>query len=376
MSDPIPGRFLNFLKQQIPSGDLVNEMLRHEMSATINRNRLTRQEEGIHSFNTEQLNLVVCSNPSWSRDHIIFQAMLISNLIDGRLATFREAQACELIPDSWTWVTWADGFAGSESELCVQLNTIQDPRHRGGAVCLASATRSDCIGIYLLAAFCHPSMAIVYHRLLAQVLAAPASAATAAIAAHELERLGNQLEVLFTADTDVTIATLVQASDLDHPEHLIFRVQEATGDFTRTAIARRHLERGRASEALAQIKDLRFLSPAYEQAILVAALAALEMGKIEEARGYAKDIVPDDLRLKVQTRIAQASGDIEAEAEALIDLYERNPADVQVFVQLVNVLDRLQRFDLSRDLCYRAQESFSGDPVVEAIIKRHLAIMV
>jgi hypothetical protein len=363
-------RFIDFLLTQNQVGNFESEALRHEMTATLNRNRLTGQEEGIHSFNTAQLCWLVTSNPSWPADHQIVVALLLSSLIDDQLAIFRSAQDCGVLPAGWTWVAWADGFAGDEAELRERLATIGDMRQRCGAACLATAGRPGSIGTSLLGDFRYTGTAVVYHRLLGRALT---GAHAAAVAAAELQRLGENLEVLFAADTDATIASLVQASTLDRPEQVVAPFKDATADFTRTAIARRHLERGRAAEALALIKDLRFLSPAFADAILVAALAALECKQFELAMGYCRNIAAADLRLKVQTRIAQATGDVAAEVDALVDLYQRHPGDAQVFVQLVTVLDRIGRHDLSRDICYRAQESFCGDPVVDGIIKRHLA---
>ncbi len=367
----VPRPFIDFLLKHNQVGDLESEALRHEMSATLNRNRLTGQEEGINAFNTAQLCWLVSGNPLWPADHPIVQALLLSCLIDDRLAIFREAQTHGLVPASWTWVAWADGFAGAEAELCERILAIPDTRQRCGAVCLATSGRPSSIGNELLGDFRLTTMAVVYHRLLGRALAGPRAAAIAEV---ELERLPERLEVLFAADTDATIAALIQASTLDHPERAIVRLVDATADFTRVAIARRHLERGRAAEALALVKDMRYLSSAYAEAILVAALSALECAQHAQAMVYCRSIPDEDLRLKVQTRIAQASGDTAGEVDALVDLYQRHPGDAQVFVQLVNVLDRIGRHDLSRDLCYRAQESFSGDPVVDRIVKRHLAI--
>lgn len=120
------------------------------------------------------------------------------------------------------------------------------------------------------------------------------------------------------------------------------------------------------------VKDLRFLSSAYDQAILVAALAALECGKFEMAEFYCRNIADEDTRLKIVTRVAQASGDVGAEVDALTTLYERNQHDVQVFIQLINVLMRIGQTALVSALCADAQERFDGDPAINAIIRRVL----
>ncbi len=283
----------------------------------------------------------------------------------------RDAQACGVIPASWTWLAWADGYAGDEADLLARLAALPDLRQRCGAACFATMKRPQAIGRRLLDEFRLASLATVYHRLLRRALNAPQAGS---IAAHELAVLSDRLEVLFCTDTDLTIAALVTASDLAHPEaRRSPRFEDACGDFTATAIARRHLERGRAREALDQVKDLRFLSPAFDQAIVVAAVAALECGELALCQSYASNIKDQRTRLQVLTRLAQACGDSASELQALVTLATLNPKDGQVFVQLVNLLDRTNHAALARQVCFQAQERFANDPLVAALIQRHAA---
>ena len=251
--------------------DLQQEVLRHEMSATLNRHRLTGQQEGMLSFNTSQLCWLVKMNPAWPRDHFLVVGLFLSALFDDEHEIFLSAMDQAILPPSWTWVTWAKGFQGSADELLPLIATIPDVRSRCGAVSLATQTSPKAIDPQLLGNFCHPPLAKVYHQLLTRALFQPNCHV---VAASELKRLATQLEVLFACDTDAILAKLVQASDVDHPESLIAPFKDAAGEWTLTAIASRHLERGRPAQALALIKDLRLLSPAYDQAVIVAALAA------------------------------------------------------------------------------------------------------
>ena len=369
MSDVPFEQFRSMLAQRNQVGELRHEVLRHEMSATINRHRLTGQQEGLLSFNTSQLCWLTSLNPDWTRGHFLVLGLFLSSLIDDEYDIFEEALKKGVFPDSWTWISWANGFQGNEEELIRQLSTIVDSRERCGAVCLATRTCPQAIGSHILGQFCDPSLAKVYHRLLMRALNQPNCHK---IAANELKRLANHLEVLFSCDTDSVLSVLVQASDLDHPEVEIRPFKDAAGDLTRTAIARRHLERGRAAQALEMMKDLRFLSPAYDQAIVIAALAALESGKHDLAEFYSRNINDDELRLKILTRLAQATGDAVAEIDALSQLYERPQPDAQVFVQLIKALMRTERNDLIIKLCAEAQERFSGDQVIDSLVKRFL----
>lgn len=369
MSDVALDRFRAFLVKRGAVTDLDQEVLRHEMGATINRHRLTGRDEGIQSFNTSQLCGLVITQHAWSREQVFVTGLMLSSLIDGEYDIFEAAKDEGIVPAEWAWVSWAYGFTGTEEQLVARLSTIPSLRERSGAVCLATRQNPGAIGAQLLGDFCVPSLATVYHRLLRQALTGPRASV---IAAHELVRLVEHLEILFAVDTDATLALLVRATDMDHPEILTAPFRDAAGELTRTALAQRHLERGRAQDALSLVKDLRFLSSAYNQAILIAALAALECGKFEMAEFYCRNITDEDTRLKIVTRVAQASGNVSAEIDALTTLYERNQQDAQVFVQLINVLMRIGQTALVSALCAEAQERFDGEPAVEAIIRRVL----
>lgn len=370
MSDDAMVRFRTFLAGRVGVADPDHELLRHEMGATINRHRLTGKDEGIQSFNTSQLSWLVVSNVGWTRTQTFVVGLMLSSLIDGDYEVFAKAKAEGLIPTNWQWVAWADGFSGTGPQLMAKLGTIADLRQRCGAACLAVRTSPAAITPGLLDLFCNETLATVYHVLLRTALRGPQ--ATEIAKAH-LTRLAERLDVLFAADTDATLAALVRASDLDQPDTVLQPFKDAAGDLTRVAVAQRLLERGRPQEALDRIKDLRFLSPAYDQAIIVAALAALECGKLEQVEFYTRNIADEDTRLKIVTRLAQARGDAAAEVDALSRLYERNHHDAPVFVQLINVLLRIGQTALAKALCADAQERFDGDAMVDAVIRRVLA---
>jgi hypothetical protein len=349
-------------------GDLKGEVLRHEMSATLNRSSLTQKEEATNTFTTAQLCWLVASNPQWNNTQPLYRALLLSAIIEDDIELFNAAKRCGVIPEEWTWVAWADGFGGDEDMLLTQLRTINDMSQRCAAACLATRMNVKAISNQLLLDMCQDSLANVYHCLLKRSLQGPQAARNAR---NALYAMGAHLEVLFASDTDATIAMLVAKSDLDHPEELITVFADATSDLTCTAIASRHLERGRAAMAYAMVKDLRFLSVAYDQAIVVAALACLECGDLNQASLFVPSIPDRQLRLKVQTRLAQASGDSRAELEALVALNQLCPRDGQIFIQLVNLLDRTKNTGLARQICFQAQERFVDDPLVLAVIKRH-----
>lgn len=372
MSDAALDRFRLFLTRRGIATNVNSdrELLLHEMGATINRHRLTGKDEGMHAFNTSQLAGLVISQQGWTREQPFVTGLMLSALVDGDIDIFDAAKAEGLVPESWTWVAWAYGFSGSDQELLQKVGTIAPVRERSGAVCLAVRNNPKAISARLLGSYCTMQLAKVYHHLLNVALHGPQAAE---IAASELTRLADRLEVLFAADTDATLARLVRASAIDHPEILIAPFKDAASDLTRTAVAQRHLERGRPSEALSLVKDLRFLSSAYDQAILVAALAALECQKYEMAEFFTRNIVDVDTRLKIVTRIAQATNNRAAELDALTTLYERNPHDSQIFVMLITALQRIGQTGMAAALCAEAQERYVNDPLVDRIIRSVLS---
>ena len=81
MSDVQFEQFRSMLAGRNQVGELRHEVLRHEMSATINRHRLTGQQEGILSFNTSQLCWLTSLNPDWKRGHFLVLGLFLSSLI-------------------------------------------------------------------------------------------------------------------------------------------------------------------------------------------------------------------------------------------------------------------------------------------------------
>ena len=370
MTTPDTTTFDTFLTRFNALGTLRDESLRQDLSSTLNRNRMTGEGIALLVCSTRQLAWMISVNPTWPPEHPVRVALLLQALIEEHYDVLQQAKTCALIPPHWQWLAWADGFNGSQAELLSHLQGIPGILERCAAVSLATRGNSGAIGNDLLAGFRLNATAATYHTLLCRALAGSQAANIAHI---QLTALRDTLEVLFVTDTDATIARLVLASDLDHPEEIIAPVAGATGDFTRTAIARRHCERGRYAEALATIKDLRFLSAAFDQAIVIAALSALEIGELPLASVYAGQIPEPVVRLKIQTRIAQAQKDPPAEVAALVDLYQLCPRDVEVFIQLVDVLDRIKQPALANQVCLQAQERFVDHPTVTAIVQRHLA---
>jgi hypothetical protein len=229
MSDTAFDQFRINLAVREDVDDIQHEVLRHEMNATVNRHRLTGRQEGVHSFNTSQLASLVKMNGLWTRDHVLVTSLYLSALIDDENDIFYDAMDKGILPSAWTWVTWARGFRGTEAELLQHISTITNVRERCGAVCLATVTAPHAIGSQILCDFCLEPLAKVYHRLLQRALSQPNCHA---IANRELGQLAKQLEVLFASNTDVTLATLIQASNLDHPESVIAPFQDAAGDYT------------------------------------------------------------------------------------------------------------------------------------------------
>ena len=83
MSDEALERFRGFLARRHGAGSHERDVLLHEMGATINRHRLTGQDEGLHSLNTIQLANLVVGQPNWSRDQAFVTGLMLSSLIDG-----------------------------------------------------------------------------------------------------------------------------------------------------------------------------------------------------------------------------------------------------------------------------------------------------
>jgi hypothetical protein len=350
--------------------DVGLDVLRHEMGASLNRSRLTRTDEGISAFNTEQLIWAVLGmGDQTAPGHPLVVGLLLSALIDGRADIWDAGERAGLVPAAWTWVAQADAFTGTDADLARLLGTAGELRQRAGAACLVANRRPAAIGPATVALFRHTAFATAYHRLLSAALSGPDAAA---VADQELPLLADTLELLFASDVDLTLSRLVRAGSID-PAPVLDRLAGGWDDLTRTAWAERLLSANQPGPALRQIADVRLLSQAWPQAILVAALAHLEAGDLAKAASCAGQIEDEDRRLMVLVRIAQARGDAQVELEHLVTLHERRPADPGVFLQLITLLDRFGRTDVVHGLCLAGQDTFGDHPEVGPILRRILA---
>jgi hypothetical protein len=368
MSAPDFAGFLLALSPMLHSEDPRAEILRHEMGATINRNRLTGLEEGINSFSTDQLCWLAMSNPAWSHGHPLVQALVLSAALDSRWDIVVEAERHRLIPDSWTWWGAAVGFPGSAPELLDFIQGQSEWRVRCGIAALATRGRPSLITPDLLLLFARQDLAKCYHQLLLHGLS---GAPTQALANAALSHGANCPELFFVGDVDPLLADLVRLGKPENPDAALAPFREAIGDFTRAAAAELDLERGLFRSALQRLNGIRLLSLAYPRSVLVAVLAALESQEFAIVKKHLPHIADLPTRLKVQTRLAQAENDTAGELDALTELHALTPGDGSVFGQLITVLERLGQDEIARHLCFTNQERFLDEPVLMQIIRRH-----
>jgi len=363
--------FKNFLNKRYAAGNLTHEVLQHDLGATIHRNRLTGQKEGLTSLNTEQLSAVVGHNGGIDQNHDLTHYLLLSAMIDGDMELFEAASQTEVFPEQWSWLSWAKDYTGDADQLTRKLMDLGHVRERCAAVILATRNNPDAINEQTLNLFLRINTATTYVKILQRALRGTQKGKMAALG---FQVLNQYKEILFSTDTDRMLAALVDASDIDDPQKILAPFQDAAGEWTQVACARRHLERGRPQRALDGVKDLRFLSTAYDQAITVAALAALELKQYEMVELYCRTIKDSDLRLKIVTRLAQDRQDIAMEVDALTQLFERHPHDSQIFVQLIHALGRIGQSELIKGLCYVAQERYVDDEMAQMMIKKYLKV--
>ena len=361
-------RFHAFLLSQMREDDPQAEILRHEMGATLNRNRMTGLQEGIHSFNTDQLCWLLPSNPTWGPDHWMVQSLVLSAVIDDREDIVKAAEDCGLVPPAWTWWPLARHFDGTKFELHALYHTQTEWRLRCALVCLATRAHVELIDAQLLGWFARPDLAKVHHQLLSRGIRGPQGRE---LAQSALQQLASCPELLFVADVDPTLADLIRVAQPHDPDAVLAPFREAIGDFTKGAIAELELERNDPFAALRRLNGLRQLSVAYPRSVLVAVLAALEAKQFDLVRRHVIHIENPIDRLKISTRLAQADGDASAELAALTELYELVPSDPATFSQLIAALERLGQDDIARHLCFTNQERFLDEPAVMKLISRH-----
>ena len=207
MTAPDMVQFNAYLLSLMREDDPQAEILRHEMSATLNRNRMTGLQEGIHSFNTDQLCWLLPSNPQWDAAHWLVQGLVLSAAIDARWDIIEKAEACNVVPEAWSWWPIARQFTGDQAALVALMQTQVEWRQRCGVVSLASRDRPELITSSLLLDFARPDLARVYYMLLVRGLKGPEGRA---LGRAGLQQCASCPELIFAGDVDPTLAELIR----------------------------------------------------------------------------------------------------------------------------------------------------------------------
>ena len=360
--------FRKFLQARIESLEpFQREVMRHEMSAASNRQKIAGSHQGVHSFDTNRwMWLVAADSAPLTPKFGNLQILIVSALQDGDIELFHQAKQAGLIHGAWKWANWADGFKGSASELLEKLDSISEVRQVAGAACLACISNPNAVSTELLDRYSNVRVwSLVFHRLLSLGLQ---SENAATIARYALDLFTKQTDMLFITDVDSLLARLIRADNSDALLTRIKPFERAIGEDSRLALSEYHLGRGQHAEAAKMVADIRLLSPALPRAALISALAALEQGDPRKAKTFIPFIEDPATALKIQTRIAQLEKNHAAELAALTDLHQLCPDDGETFMQLLTVLKRIGQHELATQLCLKNQELFLDEPEVMAMI--------
>ncbi len=351
-------------------GQLESEILRHEASSAINRHQLTKGDEGLSSFNTNQLAWMCLQKKVISPDAPIHHSLLISCMIDGNIAAIDRFVAAGYIPEDWQWFLDIYNFNGTADDAWTIIQNITDTRDRAGASCLLALRCPSAVTTKLCDLYFAENTGTVYLRLVQHGLTGDNAQL---IADKALSLMHKQPAVLYAIESDSIIADCLRyASDNQH-ENILKLYGPACGDHTAVARARRQLESGKAEEALQTIGDIRFLSDVFPQAAIIGTLARVELGQWDGAAILNEHIEDTVLQLKIKTRIAQAQQDLHAEMTALLELQQCEPNDPSVFAQLLSALQKSGNPDIAKKLCYENQERFLDEPIIMQFINQTLS---
>ncbi len=365
--------FKEFIQTRLENMDhFQREVMRHEMSAAANRQKIAGSTQGVYSFDTNRwMWLVAADSAPLTPKFGNLQILIVSAIQDGDIELFHQAKQAGLIMESWEWADWADGFSGTADELINKLNSIREVRQVAGAACLACTSNPNAVSTQLLDRYSNVRVwSLVFHRLLSLGLQ---SDNAPAIAAYALEFFKEKTDMLFIVDVDHLLSRLIRAYQGDDLVSRLKYFERAMGEDSRLALAEYYLNRGQHKQAADLVADIRLISPALPRAALISALAALELGDARKAKSFVSYIEEPVTALKIQTRIAQIEKNHAAELAALTDLHQLCPDDGATFVQLLGVLKRIGQLELATQLCLKNQELFLDEPEVLNVIRSFIA---
>ncbi|TVR09326.1 MAG: hypothetical protein EA401_13090 [Planctomycetota bacterium] len=371
-TQPQPDAFRAAVSQQLAVGDLRSEVMRHEMSATVNRMRLTKGDEAINSLNTTQLMwMLIGQDPSSITPQMqVVQGLIASAVIDDQEALVEAAEQYEMIIPSWKgWWDKARSFQGSSEKLNAFLASIRDIRSWGVAACLATKHCPKAINESILRTSHTQWLALVWRQIAERALAhSPPTAITNFI----FQQIHDDPAIMMTRDSDTFLASLIRAHQGSDIESKMKPIITLMGHQARVALASRAIDEQRWDRALELVKPIGLLSEVFSTSCTIRALAYLGKRAFGPALKASAGIEEVATRLMMEVRIAQESNDLSQEEQALSKLMQITPKDPAAFIQHLLCLQKQGKQEALRSHALQCMERFMDYPEVKSFIEKQI----
>lgn len=363
--------FRAHLDERYPKKGLEQELLIHELGATLNRHsKISTDTSGFDRLNTAQLAHLLSHGNNIEAQHFIREALLLSAMIDGDLNTVDRAIDCHLIPARWGWLTEARAFTGDENAALRLLQATDRIREKCSLACLMARSRPECIGERFLLLFNKDRTSRALARLIDIALDREDPTAIADFVLRWFKGIAVHL---LDGHLDHILYRTVRHCREQNPHVVLAPHPMAIGERTRLALAEHAIRSQDYKRAVDYASGTRLLSQTFPRMAIIGTLALIEARSWDQALQASEHIEDLTTRLQCQVRIAQATGNTELELARLVDLHERDNSDPATFMQLLQCLDRLGQQDLARELSLKNQEQFLDQPEVMQVLQAYIA---
>ncbi len=185
--------------------------------------------------------------------------------------------------------------------------------------------------------------------------------------------LASRRDVLLAREPDPLLSMLV-ARSAEHPQVTLAPFEGIYGEETVVAAAAWHLEHNEAAEAMQLAAGIRALSVHSEQAALIGALAAVQLGRAEDLAQFRSLICGRNAQAQLTIRLGESDPRLIRDEDLVPLMDVCLVSEPELFFRALRLLLARKRLDLARQVCARRQGDYLDHPelaqIIVAVLKR------
>lgn len=184
--------------------------------------------------------------------------------------------------------------------------------------------------------------------------------------------LASHREVLLAREPDPLLSMLV-AQSAEHPQVTLAPFEGIYGEETVVAAAAWHLEHNEPAEAIQLAAGIRPLCIHSEQAALIGAIAAVQVGRADQLAQFRSLICGRNAQAQLTIRLGESDPRLIRDEDLVPLMDVCLVSEPELFYRALRLLLARKRLDLARQICARRQGDYQDHPELSKIIAAVLA---